>query len=205
MWSFRHSTVTVAITESIRIVLVILHGGRNFLSEILQLEVVEKLSCPASKQMLKSGNKNTRPMCCMLCWIGWKLTLSWRRFLSYRNQSTDLLSKSMDWFLYDRNLRHERVNIKDTQTASTETLGVHQTVKHTSKNLTCIFQHEFTPISCQSNLLRLTPKNGHTQQTLKLMKPLAPSKLLQCFHQFFSYQAMFLLIYRRTVYSQRYR
>ena len=29
--------------------------------------------------------------------------------LSYRNQSTDLLSKSMDWFLYDNGLRHERV------------------------------------------------------------------------------------------------
>ena len=35
--------------------------------------------------------------------------LSWRRFLSFRNQSFDLLCKSMDWFLYDRNLRHERV------------------------------------------------------------------------------------------------
>ena len=28
------------------------------------------------------------------------LTLSWRRPLSYRNQSIDLRSKSMDWFLY---------------------------------------------------------------------------------------------------------
>ena len=35
------------------------------------------------------------------------LTLSWRRPLSYRNQSTDLLGKSMDWFLYDNGLRHE--------------------------------------------------------------------------------------------------
>ena len=39
-----------------------------------------------------------------------KLTLSWRRLLSYRNQSSDLLSKSMDCFLYDNGLRHERVN-----------------------------------------------------------------------------------------------
>ena len=39
----------------------------------------------------------------------WRLTLSWRRPLSYRNQSTDLQSKSMDWFLYDNGLRHERV------------------------------------------------------------------------------------------------
>ena len=37
------------------------------------------------------------------------LTLSWPSFLSYRNQSIDLQSKSMDWFLYDRYLRHERV------------------------------------------------------------------------------------------------
>ena len=34
----------------------------------------------------------------------WFLTFSWRRSVSYRNQS-----ESMDWFLYDRDLRHERV------------------------------------------------------------------------------------------------
>ena len=39
------------------------------------------------------------------------LTLSWRRPLSYRNQSIDLQSKSMDWFLYDNGLRHERVKV----------------------------------------------------------------------------------------------
>ena len=39
------------------------------------------------------------------------LTLSWRRSLWCRNQSIDLQSKSMDWFLYHRDLRHERVNI----------------------------------------------------------------------------------------------
>ena len=38
-----------------------------------------------------------------------RLTLSWRRPLSYRNQSIDLLRKSIDWFLYDNGLRHERV------------------------------------------------------------------------------------------------
>ena len=37
------------------------------------------------------------------------LTLSWRRPLSYRNQSIDLQSKSMDWFLCVNDLRHERV------------------------------------------------------------------------------------------------
>ena len=38
------------------------------------------------------------------------LTLSWLRSLSYRNQSIDLHSKSMDGFLCDRDLRHERIN-----------------------------------------------------------------------------------------------
>ena len=37
------------------------------------------------------------------------LTLSRRRPLSYRNQSIDLLCKSMDWFLYDNGLRLERI------------------------------------------------------------------------------------------------
>ena len=32
--------------------------------------------------------------------------------LLYRNQPIDLHSKLMDWFLYDRDLRHERVNAR---------------------------------------------------------------------------------------------
>ena len=35
------------------------------------------------------------------------LTLSWRRSLSCRNHSIDLLCKSIDWFLYERDLRHK--------------------------------------------------------------------------------------------------
>ena len=34
----------------------------------------------------------------------------WLRSLLYRNQFIDLQNKSMDWFLYDKNLRHEKVN-----------------------------------------------------------------------------------------------
>ena len=37
------------------------------------------------------------------------LTLSWRRPISYRNQSIDLQSNSMNWFLYDIGLCQERV------------------------------------------------------------------------------------------------
>ena len=40
------------------------------------------------------------------------LTLSRRRPLSYRNQSIDLRSKSMDWFVYDNGLHLERVKIE---------------------------------------------------------------------------------------------
>ena len=39
------------------------------------------------------------------------LNLSWRRSLFYRNQPIDLQNKSMDWFLYDKNLRHESINV----------------------------------------------------------------------------------------------
>ena len=37
------------------------------------------------------------------------LTLSWSRSLSYGNQTIDLLCRSMDCILYDRDLRYERV------------------------------------------------------------------------------------------------
>ena len=39
------------------------------------------------------------------------LTLSWWRSITYRNQFIDLLCKSVDWFLCDTDLRHERVTI----------------------------------------------------------------------------------------------
>ena len=43
-------------------------------------------------------------------YLNWdELPLSWRRPLSYRNQSVDLFRKSMGWFLYDNGLCHERV------------------------------------------------------------------------------------------------
>ena len=38
------------------------------------------------------------------------LTLPWQVSLSYRNQSIDLQNKSVDWFIDDRILRHEKVN-----------------------------------------------------------------------------------------------
>ena len=50
----------------------------------------------------------TKSMNMYICETG-TVTLSWRRPIWYRNQSIDLLFKSMDWFLYDIGLHHERV------------------------------------------------------------------------------------------------
>ena len=40
-------------------------------------------------------------------WLDRSLTLSWRSSLSYRNQTIDLFCKLIDWFLYDKDVRHE--------------------------------------------------------------------------------------------------
>ena len=52
------------------------------------------------------------------------LTISWRRLLSYRNQSIDLPSKSMDWFLNDNGLCHEKVNNSQNITKGFQTVTV---------------------------------------------------------------------------------
>ena len=54
-------------------------------------------------------NVKTQFLVFLLDLIWNELALLWRRPLSYRNQSIDLRSRSMDWFLYDNDLRHERV------------------------------------------------------------------------------------------------
>ena len=43
-------------------------------------------------------------------WMKNALNFLWRWSLLYRNQSIDLQNKSMNWFLYDKNPRPERVN-----------------------------------------------------------------------------------------------
>ena len=45
------------------------------------------------------------------------LTLLWWKSLSYSNLSIDLPWKSMDWFLYDEDLRHARVTKKKISSA----------------------------------------------------------------------------------------
>ena len=51
---------------------------------------------------------------CFLEWLTNKNTPNLNYFMMdvpiYRNQSIDLQNNSLEWFLYDRNLPHERVN-----------------------------------------------------------------------------------------------
>ena len=47
--------------------------------------------------------------------------------LSYRNQSIDLLHKSMEWFLYDNGLRHERVKAKSNEKKQLEDESINGT------------------------------------------------------------------------------
>ena len=53
------------------------------------------------------------------------LTLSWRRPISYRNLSIDLLHKSMDWFQYDIGLRHESVKYTENENLKPYYLSQH--------------------------------------------------------------------------------
>ena len=83
-------------------------GQESHLVEIFQLGDLSLTLMPSCPRFTKDTQKwhwqyeslNCRPLTC--------LTLSWRRSLSYRNQFIDLQNKSMDWFLYDIGLRHER-------------------------------------------------------------------------------------------------
>ena len=64
------------------------------------------LTCPQQSSRIKQDFSE-------ICFRTWttnvSLTLSWRRPLC-RNQSIDLQSKSMDWFLNNNDLFHKRVN-----------------------------------------------------------------------------------------------
>ena len=66
--------------------------------------------CPKLEHLLKMCQTLDQFFWSISCTSKMLLILSWRRSLSYRNQSIDWLCKSIDWFLYDRNLWHERVN-----------------------------------------------------------------------------------------------
>ena len=76
-------------------------------STFCEVYIKIKQICSYNFFFAKSRIKKARIKCQEL------LILSWRRPLSYRNLSTDLLRKSMDWFLYDNGLRHEKVKVSN--------------------------------------------------------------------------------------------
>ena len=65
------------------------------------VKILDQVShtCDWNCKRIFISNKKCMLWCYLQCWSS--LTLSWRRPLSYRNQSIDLQSKSMDWFLME--------------------------------------------------------------------------------------------------------
>ena len=62
------------------------------------------------------------------------LNFSLRRFYHIENQSIDLLCKSMEWFLHNRDLRHEKVYFNVSQHSASTTAGKRETLKYSQKN-----------------------------------------------------------------------
>ena len=67
----------------------------------------EKASCQICDKILNTSLCSIYQRECI--WVQYTLPLSGRKSLTCRNQSIDLLCKSMGRFLYDKDLRHERV------------------------------------------------------------------------------------------------
>ena len=82
---------------------------RKVLLIALRLQSLESNFClTRSNEYFFIWSNNNVP----LTWYLYSLILIylWGKSLSYRNQSSELLWKSMDWFLYHGDLRHEVVN-----------------------------------------------------------------------------------------------
>ena len=78
------------------------------LLDIYKRENTRENTCSeTAAKTLEQGTLHTTDV--VLVFLLLNLTLSWRGSLSYSNQSIDFQRKSMDWFLYDRVLRHEIV------------------------------------------------------------------------------------------------
>ena len=87
-------------------------GGRGG-QKRFSLPFVQDCSC-SRKYLFNVVNIHVSLMCWFPRYMISKLTLalSWPKSISYRNQSLDFLCKSMDWFLYDRDLRHKKVKME---------------------------------------------------------------------------------------------
>ena len=118
-WSFPLRIVSVNVIKSqetpdlVTFIEEILNGKLNFLHSEFFLKRITKIGVISTMGMKQTVRKigEFEKLNFVKSESDYKrlLTLSWRRPLSCRNLSIDLLLKSMDWFLYDTGRRHERV------------------------------------------------------------------------------------------------
>ena len=102
-------------------------------------------------------------------WLSNKvLTLSWRRPLSYRNQSLE----SMDWFLYDNGTRHERVNEKTIHQRYINSL-INEIFKYLNGRSPDLMNEVFRLKLNYHNLLELSPDSKLNSEFKKqiIIKP----------------------------------
>ena len=101
-WNFLNVLQKYTITPQLYWKQAILHD--------LKMSFLKSSSVPVEDNLLKVNNNDTTktPRNVVLMHLLLDLSFLRRRFLPYRNQSIDLLFKSMDWFLYDRDLCHGR-------------------------------------------------------------------------------------------------
>ena len=82
---------------------------------------------------------------------GQSLTLSWRRSLSYGNQSIDLLCKSIDWFLFDNGLCMKELKKESlfTNFFVQHVLSVCTFILFTSTRFTRFLEENFIVLFCE--------------------------------------------------------
>ena len=101
-WALQHRSFPVNIRVFLRTLIL-----KN-ICEWLLLKIIQSIIVKFSSKGLI---KVVASACITIVTSLFDLTRSWQRSLLYRNQCIDWLCKPMDWFLYDRDLRPERVNV----------------------------------------------------------------------------------------------
>ena len=99
------------------------------------------------------------------------LTLSWRRPISYRNQSIDLWSKSMDWFLYDIGLRHDE-RVKEEKYLSERSLFKH--ICSWCGKFIVLYKWQKTGNTSSKNLMEVCVSNSVGRKNVPKMFMLSP-------------------------------
>ena len=105
--------------------------------------------------------------------LNFVLTLSCRQPLSYRNQSIGLL-KSIDWFLYDNGLRHEKVKV------TVRMSNAFRFKDQIPKCLNSMLLYKFTWNTCNSVYIGKTKRHFLVRQLEHLGLSAFTNKALRC-------------------------